>query len=86
MCFLQVSDYVSQDMITIQSSINQIDWQKGGKHGGGGPIWPSTEHENHLHFDNEEDIHMSSKKHEESGYGPRFGFANHLVRTVCLMS
>ena len=31
-------------------------------------MWPFNEHEN-LQSDNEEDIHMSSKNYEESGYG-----------------
>ena len=49
---------VSQEMITILGSIgNNME----------GPIWPFNEHKN-LHFDNEEDIHVSSKNYEESGY------------------
>ena len=34
----------------------------------GTPLWTFHEHEN-LHFDNEEDVHMSSKNTKESGYG-----------------
>ena len=34
----------------------------------GGPIWPLDDH-NNLHFDNEQDIHMSSKNDEATDYG-----------------
>ena len=33
----------------------------------GGPKWPLNEHEN-LHFDNEQDMYISSKNFKESGY------------------
>jgi hypothetical protein len=32
-----------------------------------GPTWPLDEHEN-PHFDNEQDIHVSSKHYETNGY------------------
>ena len=35
----------------------------------GGRIWAFDELED-LHFDNEQDIHISSEDHEENGFGP----------------
>ena len=43
-----------------------------------------TKKEN-LHFDNEQEIHMSSKNYEENDYGP-CEFANHLAVIACLIS
>ena len=40
-----------------------------------GPMRPLNEH-NTLHFDNEEDIHTSSKSYEESGCGHQFDLLN----------
>ena len=36
-------------------------------------MWPFDEYEN-LHFDNEYDIHMSSKNYEDSGYDLNLDF------------
>ena len=60
-CVSKWLDRVLKYMITILGSIVNII-------GGYQPIWPFNEHKN-LHFDNEYDVHMSSKNYEESGYG-----------------
>ena len=49
--------------------------------GGGGPICPLNKHEN-LHFNNEENIHMSFENYEEKWLQPQFRFANHLVNQM----
>ena len=38
-----------------------------------GPVWPLNEHEN-LHFENEYDIHLSSKNYEATGYRRNLDF------------
>ena len=50
----------------------------------GGPIWPLNECEN-LHFENEWDIHMSSKNYEENGCY-RHGLDLHLAQITSFIS
>jgi hypothetical protein len=52
-------------MISTLGSIVNIIGGGGGRKGG--PIWPLNGHER-LDFDNEIDIHMSSKNHKECAY------------------
>ena len=59
MCLNEIGLH-AQSMIAHSKLNSQHNW--------GGPIWLLDEHE-YLHFDIEQDIHMSSFKCEESGYG-----------------
>ena len=56
---LKESELHAQNLITILGSIVNIMGRR---------IWPFNEDENeNLHFDDEQDIYMSSKSYEESG-------------------
>ena len=49
-------------------------------------MWPFDENEN-LHFDYEQDIHMSSETYEESGYGPNLALWMILTNVIaCFIS
>ena len=48
-------------------------------------VWSFRENED-LHFDTEEDIHMSSKFYEEIRYMRNLDFANHLALISWLVS
>ena len=58
MCLKEIARPHAPNMLTTVDSIVNITR---------GPICPSNGHEN-LHFDNQEDIYMSSKNYEESSY------------------
>ena len=51
----------------------------------GGPMWPFNKCKN-LHFDNESDMQMSSKNHEEKRLWPQSGFVNHIALSACFIS
>ena len=50
----------AQNMLTLLGAVVNMYF-------GGGGIWSLNKHTN-LHFDNEQEIHMSSQNYEKSGY------------------
>ena len=70
MCSKEIGLFV-QKFDNCSKLHNQYDWRELCNH--------SSEHEN-LHFENTQDIHMSSENYEEiKQLRPRFGFARHSV-------
>ena len=62
MCWKEIG-LLAQNLLAILDAIVNII---------GGPVWTLNDSEN-LHFDNENDMHMSSKKYEKSGYMHNLG-------------
>ena len=67
--YLEEVELCIQNIGTILGSIVNIQW---------GPVWSFNDTEN-LHFDNEQDIHMSYKNYDTTSYWAWFGIGNHLA-------
>jgi hypothetical protein len=76
MCLNEIGLHAPK-MYTILSSVVNIIGQE--------TYIPIDEHKN-LHFDNEEDIHVTPKTLYDKLLRPQFRYANHLVPIACFIS